>query len=217
MASVESEPMLRRLSPSYVVDVGANRGQFALTVLRATPRAQIVSIEPIPQDAATFRDIFGPIPDVELVECALGSSGGSAVLYMSAASDSSSLLELGALQEAVFPGTGEVSTIVVPVTTLDEVLNGRVLPTDSLLKIDVQGFELEVLRGAQQRLGDFRWILVEVSFLQLYRNQSLAHEVFAYLQPMGFAIVDIGEPVRIAGRTVQLDVLFERVWTTDPA
>jgi FkbM family methyltransferase len=202
--------MLRRLDPSFVVDVGANRGQFALDVRRAAPQARILSFEPLPSEAAVFRTIFLGQRNVELIESALGSANGTAKLHVAGAADSSSLLHIGSLQEQLFPGTGEVQVVDVRVDVLDEVLQEFALADRSLLKIDVQGYELEVLKGALNSLSHFRWVYVELSFVELYVGQPLAHEVMTLLVTHGFGIVDAGTPTRSKGRTIQQDYLFER-------
>jgi FkbM family methyltransferase len=209
-ATLAPQPMLRRLNPSVVVDVGANRGQFALDVRQAAPQARILSFEPLPSEADVFRTIFLGQRNVELIEAALGSSKGSAKLHVAGAADSSSLLQIGRLQEQLFPGTGEVNLVEVKVDVLDEVLREVDLADRALLKIDVQGYELEVLKGALNSLSRFRWVYVELSFVELYVSQPLAHEVMALLVTHGFGIVDAGSPTRSKGRTIQQDYLFER-------
>jgi hypothetical protein len=136
-------------------------------------------------------------------------------MHVAGAADSSSLLEIGSLQEQIFAGTREVRVEEVDVETLDDVLLEHDLSGQALLKIDVQGFELEVLRGARDSLRKFRWIYVELSFVELYVGQPLAHEVIEFLRVQGFVPVDTGMPLRSKGRTVQLDFLFERTTTTD--
>ena len=209
-ATLAPQPMLRRLQPGLVVDVGANRGQFALDVRKAAPQARIISFEPLGSEAEVFRTIFSGAPNVELKECALGSVKGTAQLHVAGAADSSSLLEIGNLQEQLFHGTGEVQVVEVAVELLDDVLREYDLGDRALLKIDVQGFELQVLMGAVEALGRFRWVYVELSFVELYVGQPLAHEVMSLLAAHHFGLADTGEPTRVKGRTIQQDFLFER-------
>ena len=209
-ATLAPQAMLRRLQPGLVVDVGANRGQFALDVRKAAPQARIVSFEPLASEVEVFRTVFAGVRDVELKECALGSVKGTAQLHVAGAADSSSLLEIGNLQEQLFPGTAEVQVVEVAVELLDDVLRVHDLGERALLKIDVQGFELQVLMGAVESLGRFRWVYVELSFVELYVGQPLAHEVMSLLAANHFGLVDTGEPTRVKGRTIQQDFLFER-------
>ena len=108
-------------------------------------------------------------------------------MHLSARADSSSLLPLGEAQAALFPGTGEAGTTSVEVAPLSDFLEPKALVAPALLKIDVQGFELEALRGCGDLLGRFEWIYVECSYLELYEGQPLADEVLAHLEHAGFA------------------------------
>src|SRR3546814_8916337 len=80
----------------------------------------------------------------------------------------------------------EVSTLTVPVRRLDAVLDPASLPRPVLLKIDVQGFEYEVLEGLGALRDAIRWIFVEVSFVELYQGQRLSADVETLLQELGF-------------------------------
>ena len=215
VSTLEPQPMLLRLRPSIVVDVGANRGQFALDVTKAVPRARIVAFEPLANEAAVFRKLFSTFHNVELHQRALGAAPGKAQLHVAGAADSSSLLRIGDLQEKLFPGTAEVEVVDVDVETLDHALAEVDLSGASLLKIDVQGYELEVLRGGPLSLSQFRWVYVELSFVELYKGQPLAHDGIAFLAAASFVLVDTGIPSRVEGRTIQQDFLFERATVGD--
>jgi FkbM family methyltransferase len=202
--------MLRRLAPAFVVDVGANRGQFALDVVTALDAAAVLSVEPLQSEARVFRKVFAGVQRVRLVETALGAHRGRAVIHISQAADSSSLLPITAAQQAVFRGTREVATATVEVTTLDELLATQHVVLPALLKVDVQGYELEVLKGARRTLSIFGWVYLEASFVELYAGQPMAADVIEHLAASGFDLVDLGRPHVAGGRTVQADLLFER-------
>jgi hypothetical protein len=90
---------------------------------------------------------------------------------------------------SAFPGTDEVETTRAQVRTLNKLLADRELVHPALLKIDVQGFELPVLRGAEQTLRSFDQILVEASFAELYEGQALFPDVSHHLEEHGFHLV----------------------------
>jgi FkbM family methyltransferase len=210
--SLEHEDMLRSLSINQVVDVGANRGQFALLVRHYCPRALIVSFEPLPQAAAVFDAIFADDDSTRLIRTAVGSSGGAATLHISRKDDSSSLLPISTRQSQIFPGTEESDQLTVPVVTLAELLGQESLTRPSLLKIDVQGYELEVLRGAEPALHQLDYVYCECSSIELYSGQPAAIEVREWLEKHGFKLAATYNVSHTrSGDLVQADYLFCKI------
>ncbi len=210
--SFEHAALLATLPPPRtVLDIGANVGQFALLALRAFPEARIHSFEPIPKAADTFAAATRGEARVTLHRTALGRAASEAEIHLTAALDSSSLLAPG-LQSRIFPGTDAVGTITVPVARLDAVLAPDTLEGPVLMKIDVQGFEAEVLAGATGLLDRIDRIFVELSFVELYEGQPLAHEILGWLAARDFLLdgVYTGEHAYAGGRAVQADFLFRR-------
>lgn len=202
------QPMLSRLAPRTVIDVGANRGQFALDALMAVPGVSVISFEPLETAANKYRQVLGHRPDVVLHQVALSDTVGEAELHVAAEDDCSSLLPIGQLQESYFPSSGLSHTTTVAVSTLDTVLVGFDRPGGLLLKLDVQGAELDVLRGATTLLQRVDWVYLEVSFVELYDGQPLAAEVDDWLKAHGFALGGIGGVCREAGDVLQADLLY---------
>lgn len=205
--------MLRRLSElRTVVDVGANRGQFALVARHCFPDAQILSFEPLPKPASVYRAVFARDDRARLVPYAVGSETREAVIHVSLRDDSSSLLPILDVQGEIFPGTRQVSVTPVRTTRLTDQLTPESIEMPALLKLDVQGFELEVLKGCDDVLDRFRWVYAECSFVELYAGQALAHEVIAWLRERDFAISGVYNVVYDRdGVAVQTDCLFERI------
>jgi FkbM family methyltransferase len=210
VATVDPQDMLSRLEPEFVIDVGANRGQFALDVRAAVPNAHICSFEPISSEAAVFRAIFAEESHVALRNLALSEVAGAKTIHVSGRTDSSSLHVIAPIQRETFRGTQEVRSEVVKLSTLDIEFHPAELSARTFLKLDVQGHELAVLRGGDRVLDRIRWILAELSFVEFYEGQALAGEVIQWLMTRGFLPIDTLEPVRRGGRTLQMDVLFER-------
>jgi hypothetical protein len=132
-------------------------------------------------------------------------------MHVSARIDSSSLRAITGRQTAQFPGTHEVGVAQVTAARLDETLTAADLAAPALLKIDVQGGELEVLRGATGLLPHFDWIYVECSFVEFYAGQALADEVADFLAAAGFWPTVYWRPCRDAdGHPAQADILFVR-------
>lgn len=209
MAGVEHKAALSRPLKT-VVDIGANRGQFALAA-RAFKNCKVISFEPLPDVAAIFRKVFTADSAVKLHIAAIGEKAGTKLMHLSARDDSSSLLEIGEGQVDVFPGTQEVGTLEVRVGTLDEFLARDEIIQPALLKLDVQGFELHALAGCKSLIDNFDYIYCECSFVELYKDQKLAGDIIDYLRNLGYSLDGVFNP--LCGRDdncIQADLLFRR-------
>ncbi len=128
---------------------------------------------------------------------------------MSERDDSSSLLPIGKSQSELFPHTGEREVRETPVRPLHEAIGTKELSSPALLKIDVQGFELEVLKGCCSMLDCFVWAYVECSFIELYVGQARADEVIAWLRERGFVLTGVyNMAYDESGRAIHPDFLF---------
>lgn len=195
-----------------VIDIGANVGQFSLLCKIVHPNASIHAFEPLGKAADTFLKVLGHEPDVYVYRHAIGSEASEKYMNVTARADSSSLLAPDA-QSRIFPGTHAVSQEAVRVLPLQDVLRREDISSPALLKIDVQGYEGEVLKGCERLLENFDWIYCEASFLELYRGQPLADEIIAWLAARGFRLVSIncdGSSLH-DGKTIQADFLFWRL------
>jgi len=172
-----------------VLDIGANRGQFALFARERFAGATIHMFEPVAAAAATARRV---VPTATMHEIALGSSDGTIEFHVHADSDQSSVL---AVEGA--------TAIDVPVARLDSL--GLRIESRVLLKMDVQGFELDVLRGASGIIERVDQVLCEVSAEGYIHGAPSGGDVLDYLGTLGFQPVATG-PLLPYGT----DVLFGR-------
>lgn len=208
--AVEHRAVLQALQVDGVIDVGANRGQFTLACRLAIPNVPIVAFEPIPDEAQTYRRVHGNNPRVKLIESALGEAKGTAMLHLSISADSSSLLPIGKKQTELFENTGEIGTIKVQIQRLDDLSEHWAGRTRQLLKIDVQGYELNVLRGAVETLKSCTYVYVECSEIPLYDGQALRGEVEVFLFEHGFGVKGRYNEQFSNGDLIQADYLFSR-------
>jgi FkbM family methyltransferase len=209
-AAVEHEHITLPFTPKTVLDVGANRGQFGLIAAHRWPQADLICFEPLPAAIGVLRQVL-PGSKAEVRNVALSDAPGEVDLHISKADDSSSLLPIGKAQAAAFPGTEEVGVVTVRAARLDAEIDAADPKRPVLLKIDVQGGELQVLRGATGLLPHIDAVLVECSFVELYEGQPLAHEIVSFLAEHGLQLYGAGAPSSGSnGRVVQIDLVFAR-------
>ncbi len=196
---------------STIIDVGANRGQFALYAARHFPTAALLCFEPLPLPRERLKSVVGASRPLRVFDVALSDHHGLAEFHVSKLDDSSSLLPMGPRQLKAFPGTEERSTVKVTVRRLDQVLVQADLVRPVLLKIDVQGGELDMLRGAEALLGCIDAVLVEAAFVEMYTGQPLAWDVWSFLASRGFSCRGIWSVAYSgAGECLLGDFLFAR-------
>lgn len=180
---------LKRLSDGTnyhtVFDVGASRGLTSLLFARAFPNAHVRAFEPIPEIAESARLLHKHNPKIT-VEClALHAQSGTQTFHVNAFSETSSLLASAATGE----GRSYLETcrqIDVAALSLDEYCASNCTTPIDLLKLDVQGCELEVLRGATKTLVHVGAIFAEVLFARYYCGQCGYSELDDFLRGHGF-------------------------------
>ena len=172
--------------PRVVLDVGANVGQSATRFRAAFPDARIVSFEPVERLFAHLQEKTAAL-SIESHQVALGSESGVAEIFITKSPFANSLAKPQQADEVV-------TTEKVQVVTLDD-FAAEFLVDDGidLLKIDAEGFDLEVLRGAQQLLSSGRilFVLVETGFHPGDDRHPLFDEIRDFLAPYDFRLSGI--------------------------
>lgn len=211
-AGVEHEKILQTLNCDVVLDVGANKGQFTLAVRRNIPAARVFAFEPMHKAATVFDAVHSNDPHVVLLHGAVGEADETMQMNISARQDSSSLLPISARQNEIFPGTNSVGVETVIVKPLTHWISSDVITGNTLLKIDVQGYELEVLRGCVDVLNKIKYVYVECSFVELYAGQAMAWEVIDYMSKHGFYLAGIyNVSYDKDGVAIQADFLYRKL------
>lgn len=178
----------RDVSRIRVVDVGANPidGTPPYRPLLDQNRCSVIGFEPDANSFARLQSIKGPH---EVYHQLAVGDGKEHTLHICAAGGMTSLLRPNAELLSRFHGFDQwakvTRTVPVSTVTLDHVPG--TIPAD-MLKIDIQGFELEVFKHAPQVLDSLLLIQTEVEFLPLYENQPLFSEVELYLRSRGFML-----------------------------
>lgn len=208
--AVEHLKIIEYVRPAHLIDVGANKGQFTLATLSVMPQVRIDCFEPLPQVADSLERLAKRIsPRVQIHRVALSDSTGSSQFFVASREDSSSLFRPARAQERV--GIEVKKKITVETDRLDNILESDAVFRPSLLKIDVQGGELNVLKGLGLLTDVIDYIYLEVSFIELYENQPLFAIIYDYLNACGFAFRGIGNcDVDGSRGPAQADALFCR-------
>lgn len=201
---------LRSRGIDTVLDIGANVGQYAVLTRSAGFEGRIISCEPL---AGAYGEISGRARKDRnwiTLNTAVGAEPGTTTINVSENSFSSSIREMTDAHLSAAPGSGYVATETVPVTTVKAIASEHgVDPARTLLKIDTQGFEDEVLRGAGDLVGRFAAIQLELSFVELYEGQLLYEDLVAQMATAGYRIQQIDPGFSNPdGRLLQVDGVF---------
>jgi FkbM family methyltransferase len=195
--------------------VGANTGQFGRELRKHIGYAgRIVSFEPT---AAAHRELVATAkgdPNWEIAErCAIGATEGVIDINVSANSVSSSALPMLESHVSAAPDSNYTSVEKVPLHALDSLAPRWMREAHcTLLKVDTQGFEAEVLKGAKQTLSRVRGLQLELSLVPLYSGQVLLPELMAEITSLGFELWASCPAFCDArsGRLLQVDATFFR-------
>ena len=178
------KPWLADLTPATVVDIGVNHGQFLHLAKRLWPGANILAVEPNAALAAKAKAIYGEDPNVTVESCAVGAANGEIEFFVTANDQNSSTHRPSDAFHDDRANDGVVRTEKVPMKRVDALLDGCAEPM--LLKIDVQGAELEVLEGAGDRLADVTVIVIESPFETAYEGAAGFDDIYRFLTAKGF-------------------------------
>ena len=196
-----------------VIDIGANTGQFGLALRRAGFAGRIVSFEPLAAAYATLAASAADDPGWTVERAGVAAEPGTITMNVAANSVSSSALPMLERHTAAAPQSAYVATEEAPATTVDELVARHDLtPERTLLKIDVQGYEMPVLAGAAATLPRFAAVRTEMSLVPLYEGQALFADILAHLTAAGLDLwmLERGFVEPGTGRLLQTDGVFFR-------
>lgn len=168
-----------------IVDGGANRGETVAILRGLFPDARIHAFEPIPELADGIRKRFADDRELVVHRAALAAQGGLLRFHQLRQDMTSSALRPSALKRRYH---GEQVDVQRELDVLALPLSDVVQEPIDVLKLDLQGYELEALKGLGEKLRDVRTILSEVEFVPLYDRQPLFADVDAFLRAAGFRL-----------------------------
>lgn len=200
-------------SIDLVLDVGANTGQYGGHLRSDGYTGRIVSFEPLADAFAELKEKAAQDPKWEAINIALGCYDGVAEINVSGNSCSSSLLGMLDAHKSSAPDSVYVGVENIDIRRLDSVFHECCEGAKNVyMKVDTQGYGMEVLKGAESSLSAVRGIQMEVSFVPLYEREPLIEEVLAFLRERGFVPMSIepGFGDQATGQLLQADVVFYR-------
>ncbi|MBM3210857.1 MAG: FkbM family methyltransferase [Deltaproteobacteria bacterium] len=178
------------------IDGGAHRGETSLALVDAFPQAIIYSFEPEPENFKVLCQNTESYAGIRPLNLALGEANQFVTFYKNYDSQTGSLLA-GADSCTKYAEKAEqmqlLENIDVEMTTLDDWAETHNISSIDLIKLDLQGYELNALIGAKNLLKNKRvtFLLIEVIFVPAYKNQSQLAELYEFVTQMGYRLVSL--------------------------
>lgn len=208
--------LINDLDINVVLDVGANRGQYALELRENGYTGRIVSFEPVPESAAVLAEHASHDPQWQVHQCALGDADDTLEINVAPGQGRlSSLLPATDLGRGWGPGAAPTHTTQVPVRRLQDLFDDLVsdVPNPRVyLKLDTQGYDPRAFAGAGDRIRDIAAMQSEVSILALYDGMPHYTDQLSTYENAGFGIAGL-YPVILdqpSGRVIEFDALLVR-------
>ena len=169
-----------------VIDIGANTGQFAEMITDVLPNSRLICFEPIAECYAELVERFQHNSSVEALNYALGNLEGHTTMHINDYTPSSSILEMEKLHSDTFIYSANSTKSEIQLRRLDVVAQELNIGGPTLIKIDVQGYEEEVIKGGKETLKAADIVICELSYESLYKDQPSFHQIYLTMQDMGF-------------------------------
>jgi FkbM family methyltransferase len=173
------------ITPNTIIDVGAGVGEYIKSARYVFPDAMIYAFEPIPASFNQLANYFYNYKNISIYNYALSCENKISKFYLNEFPFSSSLLAMTERHKEIFPHTKNEIIIDIECRRFDSLTN-IVIKKPVLLKVDVQGAELEVLKGGEGLIKDFELVRLEVMFEPFYELQPQYAEIVSYMWHLGF-------------------------------
>lgn len=199
-----------------LIDIGANEGQYAQNILDDGYSGHIISFEPLLDAHKKLQNISRRYNNWSVESpVAIGAEQSETLINVSGNSVSSSLLEMEKVHSDAENKSKYVATQHTSVVPLNSYTNKLAAYKNIYLKIDTQGYEMQVLTGLGSVLSKIDFIQLEVSFVELYTGQYLHPHIDDWMGKNGFRIwsIDRGFTDQRSGQTYQADIIYKK--TTD--
>jgi len=194
-----------------ILDVGANRGQYSLELRKFGFLGNIISFEPLSSAFKQLKINSQNDNKWELHNYALGNEDGNTIINIAGNSVSSSLNKMLDLHIKAAPSSSYVGKENISIKKIDSIFNSIYKDNDNImLKIDTQGFEINVLKGAEQSLNNILLIQLEMSIIPLYENEILFMDMMKFLKDRNLELISLenGFADPESGELLQVDGIF---------
>jgi len=203
--------VIRRLGLGCVIDVGAHDGGFASRLRAIGYQGRIVSLEPTTASYAALARRAAAAATWTVLPIGAGRTSGSAQIHLTADTTFCSILPASEFGSSRFEGVRQVGTETIEIRRLDEIWDQHVGRDPVLLKTDTQGFDLEVIAGAGDRIRDVLAVQIEGMLNPIYRGAPTLDDTRRELERLGYYLASIAPISRGTDmRVVELDTLFLR-------
>ena len=189
-----------------IIDVGSNTGQFFLRYKKKYK--QYFFFEPQKNEFKIIKKSFEKLNNVYFFNIGIGEFKEEKSFFKNAFSPSSSFMKLD--DQNSFKYLKEEMSEIINIDTLDNIFSSISLEGSVLLKIDVQGFELNVLKGAKNILSKINFIYLEYSNNKQYQGQPTFHEIYSFLYENGYKFSFSDDNIILNGNHIQSDAFFIR-------
>lgn len=212
----EIRQLLRHADCPVIFDVGAHHGQTARVFSKSFPSSMLYCFEPFPESFAELKNNSSNYPAATLEPFGFSESSGQHEFNINASSPTNSLLELDSRAAATWGNSAltPITKVVCDFETLDSYLDRKAIQRIDLLKMDVQGAEYKVLRGAEIsiRTNRVRNIYMEILVGETYSEQLRFGDYLNMMDSFGFRLHGLFNLEHGTDRQlVQLDGLFSKI------
>lgn len=205
--------LLKHHNIKILLDVGGNTGQFAYYTRKAGYQNKIISFEPLSEAYALLTSFAKNDSQWDTVNAAIGDEDGEIEINVSENLQSSSILDMMPEHVESAPESAYKGKETVAIHKLDSIIDKYSTNLEqTFLKIDTQGFEMNVLKGATNSLKSLKGLQLELSMVELYKGETLFNDMLNYIIEKGFTVYSLepGFYDKTTGQLLQVDAIFYR-------
>lgn len=203
--------LIKYFGINKIFDIGANVGNYAMKMRKLGFVGNIVSFEPLSEAFIQLQKNAVKDSSWDTINIALGDTDGETEINIAGNCESSSILEMLPLHVKSAPKAAYIGKEKIKVNKLDTLFANYYKKDDNIfVKIDTQGYELNVLKGSENSLSFIKGIQIEMSLVQLYDGGILYKEMVEFLEKKGFYLFSIENVFSNpeTGELLQMDGIF---------